>query len=161
MAARGFALEWLPAKRIIVAIELITCIRRSASLIRNLDEHCERVNALGRHILVTLVNCPAVRFPSPASRLPAPGSRFLFPVSRSLLPASCFQLSVFCFPLSVVPGSGQQATGSGSRESGVAKRETGDGRQETGAGWRLATNNARPRESSPHPGNPRSTHSAR
>jgi hypothetical protein len=53
MAARGFALEWLLAKRIIVAIELNTCYRRAAFLIRNLDEHDERVNVSGRHSFVT------------------------------------------------------------------------------------------------------------
>ena len=47
MAARGFALEWLLAKRIIVAIELNTCYRRAVALIRNLGERDERVNFPG------------------------------------------------------------------------------------------------------------------
>ena len=141
MAARGFALEWLPAKWIIVAIGLNTCIRRGASLIRNLDEHCERVNVLGRHGFVTPVNCPAVRFPLPAVRLPPPGSRlpapaFRFPLSafRCPFPVTCFPLPASRFLFPVVGRCWQRTTGDG--KSGVWSREAGGRRQEPGAGRR-------------------------
>jgi hypothetical protein len=55
MAARGLALVRLGAKWIIVVIELNTCYRRAVALIRNLDEHHERVNVSGGHVFVTAV----------------------------------------------------------------------------------------------------------